>query len=474
MKNRIIWIVTIVVLMLTCFVFQYLDDNYNTKRIHQHLEEGSIPKIYIDVDGQDIPGLPAYILKENGHVKVTETDSDTEETVRGSFTYIDDEGRVDTYADYHIRGNSSRYFDKKSYSVHLVDKDGKEQDLGFDGMFADNEWALNGPYLDRTLIRNYMCMNISGEIMEYAPNVRFVELYLDGEFQGLYVLMETINHNKGRLNLTKSSKHALVTSYIVKRDRRKNADLLNTLSKYANKNATSAFQLCYPGEGTVTDRKVSYITQELSRIEKNLYSYDVVRREHDYADYVDINAFARYFIINEFFGNMDAGDYSTYFYKDTRGKLKPCVWDFNNACDNYMDRPNGYTGFHMQYSPWFEKMVEDERFVDEVIYEYRTLREDVLSEAYLQNYITETTEWLGEEIDRNYDVWGDVWDYTDKDAVRKSFNYLTPLERNLRTYNESIEQLRTYITNRGEWLDDNIEILKQYCHNSRIVNDTIQ
>lgn len=466
---------TIVVLMITCFVFQYLDDNYNTKRIHQHMESGSIPKIYINVNGQDIPGLPPYIIKENGDVRLSVFETENQKTIRGSFTYIDDEDKIETYADYHIRGNSSRYFDKKSYSVHLTDEDGKEQDVGFDGMFADNEWALNGPYLDRTLIRNYMCMNISGEIMEYAPNVRFVELYIDDEFQGLYVLMEKINHNKGRLNLTKSSKHALVTSYIVKRDRRKgNDDLLNTLSKYTYKNATSAFQLCYPGEGTLTGRKRSYVAQDLSRVEKNLYSYDVVRREHDYANYVDIEAFARYFIINEFFGNLDAGDYSTYFYKDTRGKLKPCVWDFNNACDNYMDRPSGYTGFHMQYSPWFEKMVEDERFVDEVISEYRVLREDVLSDEYLQKYITETTAWLGDEIERNYEVWGDVWDYTDKDTARKSFNYLQPLERNLTTYNESIEQLRTYITNRGEWLDDNIEILKQYCHNSRIVNDTIQ
>lgn len=79
------------------------------------------------------------------------------------------------------------------YSIHLVDENGAEDPQALAGMAAHDEWALNGPFLDRTLLRNYLCLNVAGEIMEYAPNVRYCELYLNGEYQGLYLLMETVS-----------------------------------------------------------------------------------------------------------------------------------------------------------------------------------------------------------------------------------------------------------------------------------------
>jgi hypothetical protein len=60
------------------------------------------------------------------------------------------------------------------------------------GMPAHDEWALYGPFLDKTLLRNYLGMNISAEVMGYAPNVRFCECFLDGRYQGVYLFMETV------------------------------------------------------------------------------------------------------------------------------------------------------------------------------------------------------------------------------------------------------------------------------------------
>jgi hypothetical protein len=158
-------------------------------------------------------------------------------------------------------------------------------------------------------------------------------------------------------------------------------------------------------------------------------------------------------------------------YKDVRGKVKPCVWDFNNACDNYMEQENPYIGFDMQYAPWFERLVKDERFTDEVIYQYRELRKSYLSEEYLQNYITETIDFLGDNVKANYEVWDDVWDYTNKNWYEQATNYLNPLERNVTSYDDAVTQLRTYITNRGNWLDEHIEDIKQYSHPSKTAND---
>ena len=80
-----------------------------------------------------------------------------------------------------VRGNSSRYFDKKNYLIRLTDDTGKYENHEVMGMEPHYEWALHGPYLDKSLIRNYMWYNIAGEMMDYAPNVRFCEVIVNGE-----------------------------------------------------------------------------------------------------------------------------------------------------------------------------------------------------------------------------------------------------------------------------------------------------
>ena len=74
--------------------------------------------------------------------------------------------------------------------------------------------------MDKSLIRNYMWYNISGEIMDYAPNVRFCEVILNGEYIGLYVMTETItNGNDSRLNMTEGDDRMDSVSYCIRQDR---------------------------------------------------------------------------------------------------------------------------------------------------------------------------------------------------------------------------------------------------------------
>jgi hypothetical protein len=57
------------------------------------------------------------------------------------------------------------------------------------------------------LIRNYLFYNLAGEMMDYAPNVRYCEVVLNGEYRGLYLMIESItNGEDGRLYLKKVSK----------------------------------------------------------------------------------------------------------------------------------------------------------------------------------------------------------------------------------------------------------------------------
>ncbi|MDR4022924.1 MAG: CotH kinase family protein, partial [Eubacteriales bacterium] len=134
-------------------------------------------------------------------------------------------------------------------------------------------------------------------------------------------------------------------------------------------------------------------------------------------------------------------------------------WDFNSCCDNYNVSSIQPQRFQLQYVPWYYMLIKDEHFVNRVIERYNQLRETYLSDEYLLNYIDETIEWLGPAIDRNFEVWG----YTFED-----YTPLYPSERNPENYDEAVEQLKTFIVERGAWMDENIETLKQFCHESKI------
>ncbi len=69
-------------------------------------------------------------------------------------------------------------------------------------MGADDNWVLHGPFLDKTLLRNYICYQLAGEIMPYTPDTRFCEVFLNGSYQGVYLCMESVKFGQDRVALT--------------------------------------------------------------------------------------------------------------------------------------------------------------------------------------------------------------------------------------------------------------------------------
>lgn len=490
MNNKKLYILTAICMMAVCAGLSWIDVEKKNVRVHQHREEEwqstdgqeetdrtKLPIIKIDTGGQKIPG--ARVWKED--FAVYEMEGTREETITATFALIDgqegsngpdDRATVESAVSIRYRGNSSRLFDKKSFSLHLVDDQGQENPQPLAGMAAHDEWVLNGPFLDRTLLRNYLCMNVAGEVMDYAPNVRYCELYVDGAYQGLYLLMETISRGNGRLNLTRPEEGRAMTSYLVRWDRTGKGDQeLDNFAYYTDRGGVSSLDVRYPGKNLITAERKRYIEQDISRIEKVIYSYDLIDREKGITQYIDLEEFAEYFVINEFFRNVDAGRFSTFYYKDVRGKVKPCVWDFNNACDNYIDYVWDETGFSLQDAPWFSGLLRDERFVRAVVRKYRSLRKSFLSEEYLCRYVDETVEWLGTEVEKNYQVWGYVFEPPSGTDDHVRANYLQPMERNMTGYEEAVEQLKEFMEKRGDWLDEHIDSLYQYCHDSKTVNE---
>lgn len=431
-----------------------------------------LPVVSIDTNGQEVPGERVSGQGEGSERQYTLA-ADGRETIATDFSLFAREGAANRLTDdptfssgaeLRYRGNSSRLFDKKSYAVSFtLDDRMTSNDYDVLGMGEDNDWVLNGPFLDKTLIRNYLSMNIAGQIMSYAPDVRFCELFVNGEYQGVYLLMERVKYGESRVALTESDPQSAETSYIVQRDW---TDLTNEANLdnlvYATGRA-SALEVIYPPQSEITQEQMDWIRSDVNYIEKCLYSYDYDTDPYGYWSLIDVDSFVDYAIINEFSANVDAGKYSTYFYRDVRGLLSAGpVWDFNNAYNNYFEDDLSELGFFTPSRTLYFMLYKDDDFVEQVIDRYRSLRESVLSDEHLQEFIDESIAYLGPAIERNYQVWGYSFDPDNLD----SDNSLLPAERNPTSFDEAVEDLRAFIRSRGSWLDHNIENLRQYSHES--------
>ncbi|MBR1483274.1 MAG: CotH kinase family protein [Ruminococcus sp.] len=481
MKNKIIGIILCVALLITGFTATIFV-RQEPGRVHQHLTAAEkaactnhdsgefcthLPLVQIETD-EDIPGKPVYSKKKHTHERTTAADgsdrivstvkiTDHDETNN----HLGDEPTLESLATIHVHGNSSRYFDKLGYKLKLIDDKGNSNNQSVMGMAAHSEWVLHGPYLDKTLIRNYMWYNIGGEIMSYAPNVRFCELFINGEYEGVYVMTETITAGEdgARLQLSVNKKDNTYSGYLLRMDRTSDVDI-NNFTKYVYRlNQTSGINIEYPGPKNLTPELSTSITKDFSEFEKSLYSYDFDSDEFGYKKTIDFNSFVDYFIINEFTLNYDAGGYSTYIYKDQNGRFRMCIWDFNNSCDNYQEQSIPIDDFRLINAPWYWMLVKNEDFTKRIIERYHDLRTSVLSDDYLDEYIDDTIAYLGDAIDRNFERWG----YTFEDD-----ELLTPEDRNLHSYDEAVTQLKSFVKRRAEFLDTNIDVLAQYCAESRV------
>lgn len=471
MKSRTIYMGVALLLILMAVGADMVSRTKHTYRYMQHQE--SRPEVeqpeadfvthlpIISIHTKE--AIPGEIRPENGEPESYAVCEIAIYNSKNQWNTLQDMAVIQSDGLIRIRGNTSRRFDKKSYLLKFGTEQ-KKQDISVMGMNSSDKWVLHGPFLDRTLLRNYLCYNVAGQIMEYAPQVRYCEMFINGEYQGLYLAVEAISVEDGRLELSKTGKKNPVTSWLVCWDRDNKSDnKVNNFAYYTYQGGVSSVDLLYPGKDTCTPEKKAYVESEISKIERALYMRESDSRRRGYLKYIDLQEFARYFVINEFFENIDAGRFSTYYYKDARGKVKPVVWDFNNGSDNYIYIKTDGGGFSMVQSPWFGEMMKDELFVEEVIYQYNTLRKDILSDENIDRMIDDTIAYLGDAVDRNYDKYGYVFllDSVDTD------NYLFPAERNYTSYEEAVQQLKDQIHTRGRWMDRNIDILLQYCRESK-------
>ena len=101
------------------------------------------------------------------------------------------------------RGNSSQWNDKTPYRFETVDEQGENNNVELLGMPQENDWVLYAPWQDKTMIRNVLIYKLSNQLGRYASRTRFVELFLNNEYKGVYVLMEKIKRDNERISISK-------------------------------------------------------------------------------------------------------------------------------------------------------------------------------------------------------------------------------------------------------------------------------
>ena len=429
--------------------------------------DSSMPEPYLKSEAEEGESEKAQLVENNEMVTASVQVFDAE---TGN-NHLTDTPTLKERANIRIRGKSSRSFDKKGYLLKFTKENGIDsKNVSLAGMTAESNWVLHGPVLDKTLLRNYVCYNLVGTIMDYVPEVRFCELFLNGEYLGVYLIVEKIDYNStGRCNITKTAPQMTSTSFILLLDTGSDEEEYNmeTFFDYTGKRGLSNrrsehFEIVYPSK-TLTEAQKTYIIDEISQLEKSLASYESSDKQRGYPAYLDVDSFVKYFVLNEFLMNADAGRLSTYFCKDIRGKITIIGWDYNNTFNNYFVDLTEYQEFYTT-NKWYSYLLKDKRFVEQVETIYKELRKGILSEEYLSDYIDETVDYLGPAIERNYKKWG--YTFTEEYCNAHSDIVLHPLERNPSNYQEAIEQLKDAISLRAGFMDRNIETLYSRCHES--------
>ena len=105
-----------------------------------------------------------------------------------------------------LRGNSSLSFNQKKYTIELRDSTGKQIEAPLLGMPSHSDWVLLAPYNDVSAVRDPLAFQLWRDMGHWAPRTRMVELSLNGEYRGIYILCEAIKRGKDRVDIAKLKK----------------------------------------------------------------------------------------------------------------------------------------------------------------------------------------------------------------------------------------------------------------------------
>jgi hypothetical protein len=409
-----------------------------------------LPLIVIDTDHQAIPDEPRITAQ----MKLINNEA-------GGYNTPSDAGNgYDGQISIEIRGESSAWFSpKKSYSLETQTETGENNNVSLLGLPEENDWVLYAPYSDKSLIRNVLSYRLFEQMGHYAPRTRFVEVVLNNDYQGIYILTEKIKRDKNRVDMAKIlpediSGDELTGGYLLRVDKLTKVPETHywespVIPPYPDYHPKT-YQYFDPKYEELNDIQRNYIREYMLEFEQVMTGKYFKDPGSGYRAYLDIPSMVDMMILNEFTKDVDAFRLSHYFYKQKDsdgGKLvNGPPWDYNLTFGNSDFTADMHETYNWIYTYpitiyWWARVMEDSWFRNQLRCRWDQLYSTILSKEHVYSIIDSTQLVMGESIPRNFDRWPVLG------------LYIWPNSYVGQTFSDEDQYLRNWISERLDWMD---------------------
>lgn len=426
------------------------------------LQGAEIPSVHINTDGNALSRI--YADKSHKEKADIEIYSDGKRIVSDKLKSIKG------------RGNASWEMPQKSFNIKF------HNEINLFNMGSAKKYSLISPYADQTLIKDYLTYMLADNAgLEYSSDSTVVDLYIDNNYLGAYLLTDSVEAGEERVDVRNLDDENELANPGVSLD---NLDIMTdaeSADKVENgtkrwidiqnepEDVTNGYiiqlemGLRYVNEssGFVTENgqpivlkspeyatkgEVDYISLFYQHFENALYSADGYNNlGRHYSEYIDVESFAKMYLIQELGKNKDANESSTYMFLDDSCMLKAGpMWDFDNAFGNQVFLGNlndieNVKADEMQvcYKGFFRALYKHSDFRTAVYNEWNSnMRDEVLS-------IIESAEKSSELISDSAVMNGIRWN---------RYNTVNA-DENKEKYNQAISDLKDFINTRIKLFD---------------------
>ena len=389
--------------------------NGETKSYVVSVGNTGLPVVVIDTEG-GAPIDQKEVWMENTGVTIYEAD--------GTMCYQSSSDNI------RGRGNSTWLLAKKPYALKLSSKS------ELLGMPKHKRWCLLANSLDRTLLRNDVAYEIARRTgLEYTPRGRFVEVVLNGSHVGNYYLCEQIKVDKNRVSITAMTEADTTATtisggYLMELD--VNYDEVN---KFHSVMRNLPYMFKSPDEEVLTEAQFEWMKDYVNTMERSLYTESLFK-SGDFLNYMDINTFVDYWLVQELAENKEAGwPKSVYFHKERDGVIKAGpVWDFD------YNTFQGERSYSARYSLYYSRLFKSADFVAKVKERWASLKANLEN---IDEYIDSRAAELSVSEGLNIRMWPVQWQSVNNDGTLP--------------YDEAVGLLKESLGVRIEWLDVQIQ-----------------
>ena len=306
-----------------------------------------LPIVFVDTKGKCLDS------------KVTEKIPATMKVLDGKTNNVADSAKGTRYdIGIKVRGQSSALFPKPGYGVEVRDEKGEGKDVSLFGLPPSDDWVFHGPYVDKSLMRNALAHWLFRQSGHYSPRSKHFDLYINGVYRGVYVLLEKIKRDKYRVDVSKLKETDIsgedVTGGYIWAFDKTGTNTGGAGSGPIEKEGFSTSDglnviLHYPKKENIKSEQEAYLKKYLNDLE-GLFKNG--KNGQGYEKYVDMTSALDYVLHEEVTNNADSYWCSFFLHKPkdktdkngvkTEGKvtLGP-AWDFNLAMSNGTQPENG-------------------------------------------------------------------------------------------------------------------------------------